>query len=152
MNVGTKEVYSEVYSVLNMLGENYIKKLPTELFKIIREEKNNEYNPIYNGDVSLSEQKIDRKSLSMIALFHINYWCETEDEKIELRKIFKENQQKHEKYLREKYNPDNLFKNKVQQYQVQENTVPNEVAMVEYKEGFFKKFLNKIKRLFKKNK
>lgn len=33
MNVATQEMYSEVYSILNLLGNSYIAKLPKSLFK-----------------------------------------------------------------------------------------------------------------------
>ena len=33
MNIKTKEIYSEVYQVLNLLGNEYIDKLPTSLIK-----------------------------------------------------------------------------------------------------------------------
>lgn len=49
-----------------------------------------------------------------------------------------------EKRIREKYNPDNLFKNKV----VRVEKVENSVAMVEYKESIFTKIKNWFKRIF----
>lgn len=38
MNVQTQEIYSEVYSILNLLGESYINKLPISLFNMIKQE------------------------------------------------------------------------------------------------------------------
>lgn len=81
MDIKTKEIYSEVYGILNMLGNNYIMKLPSSLYKMIEEEKSNEYNPKYDSEVSLEEQNIRRESISMIALFHLNYWCCSNEEK-----------------------------------------------------------------------
>ena len=37
MNTKTKEIYSEVYSVLNMLGNDYINKIPDNLYKMIKQ-------------------------------------------------------------------------------------------------------------------
>ena len=37
MDIKTKETYSEVYSILNMLGENYITKIPSKLYQMIKE-------------------------------------------------------------------------------------------------------------------
>ena len=42
MDIKTKEIYSEVYGILNMLGNNYIMKLPSSLYKMIEEKKSNE--------------------------------------------------------------------------------------------------------------
>jgi len=148
MNVATHEIYSEVYSILNLLGNSYIKKLPKSLFKMIEEEKSSTYNPQYREDQSLNEQNIKRESLSMIALFHLNYWCNSDEEKEQLKQLFKKNEEKHQAEIREKYNPDNLFKNRKQETIVETQPIANEVAMVEYKESIFKRFINKIKSIF----
>lgn len=103
MNVATQEMYSEVYSILNLLGNSYIAKLPKSLFKMIEEEKSSTYNPQYREDQSLNEQNIKRESLSMIALFHLNYWCNSDEEKEQLKQLFKNNEEKHQAEIREKY-------------------------------------------------
>ncbi len=146
MNVQTQEIYSEVYSILNLLGESYIKKLPVSLFNMIKEEKRQDYNPKYDSEINLEQQSIKRETLSMIALFHLNYWCNSDEEKNELKTLFKTNEEKHQAEIREKYNPDNLFKK--HSLQQEESTITNEVAMVEYKEPLFKRIINKIKIIF----
>lgn len=146
MNAQTQEMYSEVYSILNLLGESYIKKLPISLFNMIKEEKRQDYNPKYDSKINLEQQNVKRETLSMIALFHLNYWCNSEDEKNKLKTLFKTNEEKYQAEIREKYNPDNLFKKRISQQE--ENIITNEVSMVEYKEPFFKRIFNKIKRIF----
>lgn len=91
MDINIQETYSEVYCILNMLGENYIKRLPNSLYKIIRDSKSSTYNPQYSKEKSLNEQNIKRESLSMIALFHLNYWCNSNEEKEQLKQLFKNN-------------------------------------------------------------
>ncbi len=152
MNVDTQEMYSEVYSILNLLGNNYIAKLPKSLFKMIEEEKSSTYNPQYSEDKSLNEQNIKRESLAMIALFHLNYWCNSNEEKEQLKQLFKNNEEKHQAEIREKYNPDNLFKNRKQENTTESQPFINDVAIVKYKEkNFLQKIFDKIKYLFKKN-
>ena len=147
MNVQTQEIYSEVYSILNLLGESYVKKLPVSLFNMIKEEKRKDYNPKYNSKINLGEQNIKRETLSMIALFHLNYWCNSDEEKNKLKTLFKTNEEKHQTKIREQYNPDNLFK-KNKEKEITENIIENQVAMIEYKESIFKKIFNKIKNIF----
>ena len=152
MNLDTQEMYSEVYSILNLLGNNYIAKLPKSLFKMIEEEKSSTYNPQYSEDKSLNEQNIKRESLSMIALFHLNYWCNSNEEKEQLKQLFKNNEEKHQAEIREKYNPDKLFKNRKQENITESQPFINNVAIVKYKEkNFLQKIFDKIKYLFKKN-
>ena len=61
-----------------------------------------------------------------------------------------ENDKKYEAELREKYNPDNIFKNKheteISEEEILENTnnLPAEI-----KESLFKKVINFFKRIFK---
>ena len=148
MNVQTQEIYSEVYSILNLLGESYIKKLPISLVNMIKEERKQDYNPKYDLTINLEQQNIKRDSLSMIALFHLNYWCNSDEEKNELKKLFKTNEEKHQAEIREKYNPDNLFKNNTEEIKKEETIAESTVAMVEYKEPIFKRFINKIKSIF----
>ena len=148
MNLQTQEIYSEVYSILNLLGESYIKKLPISLVNMIKEERKQDYNPKYDLTINLEQQNIKRDSLSMIALFHLNYWCNSDEEKNELKKLFKTNEEKHQAEIREKYNPDNLFKNNTEEIKKEETIAESTVAMVEYKEPIFKRFINKIKSIF----
>lgn len=142
----TQEVYSEVYSILNLLGEDFIKKLPKSLYEMIKKEKSNSYNPQYREDRSLNDQNIKRETLSMIALFHLNYWCNSEEEKNDLKLLFKTNEEKHHEEISKKYNPDDLFKKHISRQE--ESIITNEVFMVEYKEPFLKRIFNNIKRMF----
>lgn len=148
MDIKTKETYSEVYSILNLLGESYITKLPKSLYNMIIEEKSNEYNPQYSSNITLEQQNIKKEALSMIALFHLNYWCNSQEEKEKLKALLKNNEEKHQAEIREKYNPDNLFKNRKQNVVNEPETISEPVAMIEYKESIFKRILNKIKDIF----
>ena len=142
-------MYSEVNSVLNMLGDGYINKLPRSLYNMVVSEKLDTYNPTYEGTIALDMQNIKRESLSMIALFHLNYWCEDENEKNELRQLFKDNEDKYQTELGEKYKTDNLFKelnNSIANTQITEN-----VQMIDYKpQNMFYKILKKLFSFFKK--
>lgn len=62
-------------------------------------------------------------------MLNLQYWCKAENEKERLKSVYAENERKYQDELREKYNPDNLFKNK--QRVVEEKF--EKTAMVEYK-------------------
>lgn len=87
MDIKIKETYSEVYGILNILGQYYIEKLPENLYQIIYEEKLNNYNPAYDLNKDLESQNIKRETLAMITLFYLNYWGETEEEKKKFKKL-----------------------------------------------------------------
>ena len=143
MNIKTKEIYSEVYQVLNLLGNEYIDRLPKSLFNMLEEKRNINYEPKYTEGLPLNKQNIKKETLSIIALLHLNYWCENVNEKKELSQMFKNNEDRYQDELRKKYDPDNIFKK-----HIQEKIIKNEISLVEYKESIFKRLINKIKSLF----
>lgn len=100
MNTVTKEIYSEVYSVLKVLGKKYTDKIPNSLYNMIQENKLENYKPTYTLETNLEEQNIKRESISMIALMHLNYWCNSENEKAELKKYLKKTKVNIKKKLR----------------------------------------------------
>jgi len=64
--------------------------------------------------------------------------------------MYSENDRKREEELREKYNPDNLFKKKdIEVEETTENTESKELTKYK-KENFFKTILRKIFSIFKK--
>lgn len=155
MVITTKEMYSEVYGVIKALGKEYIKKLPKTVLKVIIENREENYNPKYNMAISLKKQDVNRKTLAMIALLHYNYWCDTEEDRQKLKTILENNEEKRQKEMREKYSNDKIFNNrniKKEEENIDQIEVKNEVLLdsniVEYKQSFFSKLVEKIKKWF----
>ena len=101
-----------------------------------------DYNFKINPEIDLSEQSISPEANAIMINLFTDYYA-TEEQKIKIKNILDSNQQKEEQEKRERYNPDNIFKNRNT-----ENIIQNEVALVEYKESIFKRFINKIKSIF----
>ena len=136
--------YAEVDAILNLLDTEYIEKVPVKIRNFINENKDTEYIPKIDPDNSLADQDLRKETISFLTLLQLNYWCESEEEKQEILRELVNTDKIREEELREKYNPDNIFKDKNNQ---QEQTV----AIVEYKEpNFIKKILKKIMTLFKR--
>ena len=145
-----KMAYCEVDIILGQMEEEYVNKVPSELRKLFKEQKRMDYSPEIKADVPLADQNLMRKTIAILAMLNLNYWCEDEKEKQDLIQMYSENDRKREEELREKYNPDNLFKKKdIEVEEVTENTESKE--LIEYKkENFFKMILRKIFSIFKK--
>ena len=111
MNIRTKEIYSEVYQVLNLLGNEYIDKLPVDLINMLKQKREVNYNPQYTEDIPLKDQNIKKETITIIALLYLNYWCKDEYEKTEVKHILEKNEEEYQLELRKKYNPDDIFKN-----------------------------------------
>lgn len=168
MDIKTKETYSEVYSVLELLGEDYISKLPSKMYNMIEEERLKEYNPSYS--MPLKNENIKKEALAIIAVLHLNYWCETEEEKRRLNNLFENNYTKYQDELRNMYIVNNNEKeteadtekeiNKKEDNIIENNdetsiiTNSNNTDIKKYNgnnvSAFFKTLINKIKGFFKK--
>ena len=140
----------ELDEVLEHLSYENLNKIPTEIRKAIKQEKDNEYFWKYDKTKTLGEQNLNRKTIAMLSYLNMEYLL-NEKQKDAMKKIHDQYEKMNEEELREKYNPDNLFKkNETSNLNNKENTTVNEqVSMVKYKENIFKKIFRFIKKLFK---
>lgn len=139
-----KIAYAEVDAILELLDSEYTEKVPVKIREFIKENKDTEYRPNIDPNESLADQDLRKETVSFLTLLQLNYWCESEEEKQEILRELVNTDKIREEELREKYNPDNIFKDR-------NNHQEQTVAIVEYKEpNFIRKILNKIFNLFKK--
>lgn len=142
----TELAYAEVDAILELLEDEYVNRIPAQVREFFKKEKNKEYILNIRSDIGLDGQKIKAETISLLTLLQINYLCDSEEERKEILKELQENDRQKEEELREKYNPDNIFKNRNNKLEKEEN-----VAMVEYKEpSFIRRILDRIKILFKR--
>lgn len=144
MSIFIKQAYAEVDTFINLLGSEYINKIPIKLRNFFANEKDNNYIVQIDPNISIEEQKLREETLAIIALLNLKYWCTDEKEIARLKEIYQENENIYQKELREKYDPNNIFKDKEKEQMQTEVT-----DMIEYKEPtFFKKIIDKIKKFF----
>ena len=151
MENSLSKAYAEVLLILSYMEQKYIDMIPKKLLELFNEEKDKNYQPNINPNISLAEQNLQRKTLTLLAMLNLNYWCKDKKEKEEMLKIYSENDKKIKAEMREIYNLDNIFKKK--EKGEQNNAVKQEnTELIEYKEqNIFKKILNKIMKFFKQN-
>ena len=148
MMLDTMMAYSEVYEILNLLDKEYKEKVPDKVRTFFEEERLQDYKPEIDVDTPLIDQNLKRETIVLLSILNLNYWCDTPEEKQEILNELSINEKEKQELL-EKYNPDNLFKNK--QEEKQEIKKTEELSIVEYKKpNFIQKLLSKIARLFKK--
>ena len=95
---------------------------------------------------TLEEQNLSNEAKAIIANIFKKYWAtDYQKERIEAKEKYDIEQMEKEKY--EKYNPDDIFKNRKQNISTDEN-ISNTVAMAKYKEPIFKRIIEKIKGVF----
>lgn len=137
----------EVSVILKHLNKNEYDKIPKELIDRIEKNKDLEYIWNYNETKDLKNQNVSKDTIAILSYINMQYLL-NEDQKKFVQEIFSENQKKIENIKKEKYDTDNLFKNKkVEDTEVKEETH----ALVEYKEKtFIQKVWDKIKSVFKR--
>lgn len=104
------KAYAEVDTILSCMESQYVEKVPKKMRNLFKNEKLIGYEPKIDKNMPLDKQNLQRKTLSILAMLNLNYWCEDENEKQELIKEYAENDRRKEEELREKYNPYNIFK------------------------------------------
>ena len=138
------EAATEINKILSYLPTEYVKKIPIRLRKFFEDVESKEYIPNIDPYKQLDKQDLKPKTQTLLTIIYRNYWC-TEQERAELDKILIKNDKKYEKELREKYNPDDIFKSKQKILTtIQDTNLPIEIR----KDNFIKRLINYIKELF----
>ena len=141
INIAYAKAYTEVLEIIKYFPKEEYAKIPEEKIEFYKNNMDKDYNFKINPEIDLSEQSISPEANAIMINLFTDYYA-TEEQKIKIKNILDSNQQKEEQEKRERYNPDNIFKNRNT-----ENIIQNEVALVEYKESIFKRFINKIKSI-----
>lgn len=142
----TKEqamAYTEVLQVLKYMPKEEVNKIPAEVIQYYENNQDKDYIYKIDEEKTFEEQELLEETKVVLALFYRDYWATPEQrEKIKQKEQYDVQQMELEK--RKKYNTDDLFKKK------QENK-EMVTDLVEYKEmGWFQKFLQFMKRVFRK--
>lgn len=143
-----KRAISEVIEILNHTDKEIVEKIPKKFIEFLFENADNDYKPNIDFYNEKWEQFVQEDTQAILAMIYRDYIV-SEDEKIKLLKEEKDEKIKLENELREKYNPDNMFKKKNKE----ENIQINNVQLIEIKEtSWFKRVINKILKFFGRKK
>ena len=147
------EASAEINEIFKYLPKEEVEKIPSKLRDFFKEVSSKDYVTNINPNMPLDKQQIKEKTKDIIALIYRNYWC-SEEERKELDQKLIENDKKFEEELREKYNPDNIFKNNVTTTKKEESEVKEEKieqSLVPQETGkWYQRFLDMVKKWFKK--
>lgn len=151
MENNLSKAYAELLLIFSYMDQIYVNMIPKKLLELFNEKKDKNYQPKINPNISLSEQNLQRKTLALLAMINLNYWCKDENKRKDMLKMYAENDKKKEKELREIYNTDNIFKK--QKNVIKEDNIKQEnTELIVYKgQNKIMRLLNKIKRFLKIN-
>lgn len=147
IDINIRQAYSEVDEFLTLLTDEQINKIPLKLRNFFKEEKDNEYKKGIDIERPIKEQDLKSETLAIIAFLNLQYWCEDENEKAQLRQTYMENEETYRNFMQEDFNTNDTFDKAVLEKQ-DKITINNEI--VQYKASIIKRIFNKIKDLFRK--
>lgn len=144
----TKEyamAYTEVVEILKHVSDEDVKKIPEEKLEFYKSNMDNEYK--YKIDITkkFEEQEMSDITKAILANIFRDYWA-TPYQRERIKAKEKYDRQKIEEEKANKYNPDDIFKNKEKDNVGVNNNLPVEIK----KENFFKKLISFIKKIIRK--
>ena len=145
-NIEYANAYSEVLEILRYVSIDDYNKIPKKQIEFFENNSNKDYDFFYNPYKTLDEQNVSKRAKAIIAIIFKDYWAtDIQREKIKAKQNYDRMQLEKEKQA--KYSANHIFKNK--KTENIENSSET-LAMIEYKETFLNKIINKVKKLFKK--
>ena len=105
------KAYKEIIEILKYVPEESVNKIPQEMRKMFEMEQSETYNFQIDTKRSFEEQELLEETKAILANIYRDYWA-TDYQKAKI--VQKENQDREEleKQKIEKYNPNDIFKNR----------------------------------------
>lgn len=135
--------YTEVLEILKHIPEEEYNLIPKTEIQFYENNCDKSYKYEYDESIDIKDQTISREANAVIVALYLNYFA-NERQKSIINEILKQNTIKAENEKREKYNPDDIFKDTKQE------NLPIEIN--EEKDSFFKRIFNKLKSIFSSKK
>ncbi|MCL2383838.1 MAG: hypothetical protein FWC79_06970 [Oscillospiraceae bacterium] len=156
MTVSCKEAYAQVLEVIKHMRQRDVEKIPATLRDFFETNSLKEYEFRIDPSIPLREQNLNEKTLDLLAMLNINFWCETESQKKTLISKYADNEKRYQEELREKYNPEKVFKSRQEENEaiddIEELRGAEEKLLIERRHAtLFGKMVSKIKEFFSKN-
>ena len=142
-----KNAYTEVYTILQKLNEEEYNKIPPEVIKTIEAKRNEDYEYELDDELELKDQPMLPETKAILFNLFRDYLA-TPEQKAKIIRMQNEARQKNELKKQQMYNTDIFAKKPKENLTANNNET---IQIVEYKESFFKRILNKIKSFFIKN-
>lgn len=138
----------QINEILKCIEPGLKNKIPKKFISYFENNKSQEYNWTIDKSIPLEEQDLLPTTKEILTLLYKDFICD-DIKRAKLEKVLTNNEIKYQEELREKYNPDNIFKDRQKPTGYVETQKEN-TEMATYKESFFSKIISKIKLIFHK--
>lgn len=144
------KVFKELREIMNFFPKNEYNKIPKTFISFVEENMDNNYEYIVEHVDDFQNQKMLNETKVLLSIIYKDFIASNEERK-QIIKMEKDELLQDEKIIREKYNPDKLFKNRKNAKYFTDEMYSQEIAMIEYKEkNFIHKLFDKIKNIIKR--
>lgn len=138
-----EKAFVEVLAIIKNLPKKEYEKIPKEKIEILEKHSDKSYEFNININVPLESQNISKKANAILVTLYRDYFA-TDSQKEKLKEILKNNWLQEEERKQKEYNPNNIF------YKKELKAETECTELIEYKQNFFQKLVNKIIKFFKK--
>ncbi len=136
----------EAEYILKKLDDEYINKIPEDIWKYIEKNKDKDYVFNYDEKKTIAEQNLNMDTISILTYINMEYLLNKE-QKQEMVKLLKKDEFIAEQEKNKRYNPNDIFKNKKENNKDENN---KEEALVEVKnEKWYKRLFLYFKNILK---
>ncbi len=142
------EVYSEVFSFIDMLEPEYINKIPYDILERIIDEKDDTYVPRFNSIEEYFENNNTSKEAILIIIYlYLKFWCKNLEDLDNLKHTIIENEKQ---FIS---NANQYFKKDAKNIDIEpmKTNVGMAISTVK-KENIFVKILKRIRNAFRLSK
>lgn len=148
VNIRYKNAYKEVLEIMKYLPKKDLDKIPKEKIEYFERNQNVNHDFEFDVSVSLEKQNISREANSIILNLYNDYFL-SDKQKEKLAGVLEFYEKKYQEEQREKYNPDNIFKDN-EKINNSENDASNNLPVETGKKNMFMKVIEFFKKLFTK--
>lgn len=135
---------TEILHLFKGFSDEELEKIPSKLISFFKENADKSYICDFDYNTDIEELHLKDETYGLISMICYNYWCETPEEKQQYLNILEKNEREYQKYISEKYNTNNLFKNKEINYN------KNLPIFKSKQEKWYEKIIKFIKRILYK--
>ena len=143
------KAFIELKEIMKYFDNEIKSKIPNDIKELVENINQSGYQFVYDKSLPLYEQNILPETKALLSIIYSDYLCsQIEKEKWDEYDKFEQLLIKEKLKKQEKYNVNDLFKTKTKS----NNSMPQEkIELIEYKkQGWYQKFFENIKKIFKK--
>lgn len=139
ISLQTRNAYSEVFELMKLIDRNDLDRVPMDVLRAIKENRNEEYVP--KIDFENINQSLSKKALALYIGLYRKYIVQDKEELQEINKILYKNEMK-----RNNGTSYDIFNKTNETKEV--NEVKESKELVIYKETLINKIIKKLKSIF----